>query len=72
MNAKILARKEHVLDEDMHFPRFLFARLKVKVIKLQVSLIVCLGSYARRKGEKITEFILLFNCPKRCPSIGVD
>lgn len=72
MNAKILARKEHVLDEDMHFPRFLFARLKIKVIKLQVSLIVCLGSYARRKGEKRTEFILLFNCPKRCPSIGVD
>lgn len=56
----------------MHFPRFLFARLKIKVIKLQVSLIVCLGSYARRKGEKRTEFILLFNCPKRCPSIGVD
>ena len=60
MNAKILARKEHVLDEDMHFPLFVFARLK-----LQVPLIVCLGSYARRKGEKRTEFILLFNCPKQ-------
>lgn len=65
MIAKILARKEQVLDEDMHFPRFLFARLKIKAVKLQVSLIVCLGSYARRKGEKRTEFSLLFNCPKQ-------
>ena len=64
LNAKILARKEHVLDEDMYFPRLLFALRKIKVIKLQVSLIVCLGNHARRKGEKRTEFILLFNCPK--------
>ena len=41
MNAKILAHKEQLLDEDMHFPRFLFARLKIKGIKLQVLLIVC-------------------------------
>ena len=32
MNAKILASKEHVLDEDILFASFLFARLKIKFI----------------------------------------
>ena len=51
LNAKILARKEHVLDEDMYFPRLLFALRKIKVIKLQVSLIVCLGAKAQRRKK---------------------
>ena len=32
MNAKILASKEHVLDEDIRFASFVFARLKIKDI----------------------------------------
>ena len=33
MNAKILASKERLLDEDIHFASFLFARLvEIKVI----------------------------------------
>ena len=53
MNAKILASKEHVLDEDIHFASFVFARKANKK----------LGKL--RKGEKRTEFILIFNCPKQ-------
>ena len=66
MNAKILAHKEQLLDEDMHFPRFLFARLKIKGIKLQVSLIVCLGAKAK-KEQNLFYYLIVLNS-----SIGVD
>lgn len=39
MNAKILARKEHVLDEDMHFPRFLLLVLKSKLLNSKYHLL---------------------------------